>query len=244
MVVMDVLGVRLGFGFSAGLFDYLLNYGKSTQPLLMLPVGLLYAAVYYVAFRWVISRLNLPTPGREPDEAVAAPVASADGDAAAYLAALGGSANVRTLDACMTRLRVTASDAAAIDEAALKRLGARGIVRPTADTVQVVVGPVADQLAARMRSLLRAGEKAPRTRLDPERLLAALGGDGNIASVDTFSTRLVIAVADPARVDESGLDAAAPRGYARPSAGSIHVLADADDIARNHFARNVASSPR
>ena len=244
MVLMDVLGVRLGFGFSAGLFDYLLNYGKATEPLLMLPVGFLYAAVYYVAFRWVIARFNLPTPGREPDEATAASVASADGDAVAYLAALGGPANVRTLDACMTRLRVTAADPGAIDEAALKRLGARGIVRPTADTVQVVVGPVADQLAAHMRPLLIAGEKASAARLDTERLLAALGGGGNIASIDAFSTRLVFNVADPARVDESGLDAASPRGYARPSASSIHVLAGANDIARTHFARNVASSSR
>ncbi len=72
MVLMDLLGVRLGFGFSAGLFDYLLNYGKATRPLLMVPVGLLYFALYYFAFRFVIARFDLKTPGRESEEAAAA----------------------------------------------------------------------------------------------------------------------------------------------------------------------------
>ena len=72
MVLMDLLGVRLGFGFSAGLFDYLLNYGKATQPLLMLPVGMLYFALYYFAFRFVIARFDLKTPGREAEETATA----------------------------------------------------------------------------------------------------------------------------------------------------------------------------
>ncbi len=77
MVLMDLLGVRLGFGFSAGLFDYVLNYGKATNPLLMLPVGLLYGLVYYVTFRFVIARFSLGTPGREPEDT---PVAVAGAD--------------------------------------------------------------------------------------------------------------------------------------------------------------------
>ena len=55
----------LGFGFSAGLFDYLLNYGLATRPLLLAPVGLAYGAVYYLVFRWCIARFDLQTPGRE-----------------------------------------------------------------------------------------------------------------------------------------------------------------------------------
>ena len=75
MVVMNLLGVQLGFGFSAGLFDYVLNFGMATRPLLLLPVGLVYFGVYYVSFRWCILRFDLKTPGRDAGE-VAAPLAS------------------------------------------------------------------------------------------------------------------------------------------------------------------------
>ena len=70
LVIMDALNVKLGFGFSAGLFDYVLNYGKSTNPILMLPIGGVYAAVYYGLFRFFIARFDLKTIGRE-DEAAA-----------------------------------------------------------------------------------------------------------------------------------------------------------------------------
>lgn len=65
MVLMDLLGIRLGFGFSAGLFDYLLNFNIATRPLWLLPVGLAYAALYYAMFRYFIIRFDLPTPGRD-----------------------------------------------------------------------------------------------------------------------------------------------------------------------------------
>lgn len=63
MVIMDALGVKLGFGFSAGLFDYVLNYGLATRPLLLLPVGAAYALIYYVTFSWCIRRFNLANSG-------------------------------------------------------------------------------------------------------------------------------------------------------------------------------------
>ena len=63
--------MRLGFGFSAGLFDYVLNFTQATRPLLLLPIGLVYFALYYGLFRFFIVRLDLKTPGREADEAVA-----------------------------------------------------------------------------------------------------------------------------------------------------------------------------
>jgi PTS system N-acetylglucosamine-specific IIC component len=223
MVLMDVLGVRLGFGFSAGLFDYLLNYGKATQPLLMLPVGLLYFAVYYFAFRFVIRRFDLKTPGREAEE-TAAETSAGSGEGLAFIRALGGAGNVRTLDACMTRLRVSLASAAAVDEAALRRLGARGLVRPTPDTLQVVVGPIADQLAADMRRTLHATPAPGHTTTDPAALLAALGGPGNVLGIEAASTRLLVSLADDGRIDEPGLAACSPRGFVRSAPGRLHVL--------------------
>ncbi len=67
MALMNGLGVKDGFGFSAGLFDYVLNFNIATKPLLIIPIGLAYAAIYYVLFRAVIRRWNLKTPGREDE---------------------------------------------------------------------------------------------------------------------------------------------------------------------------------
>jgi PTS system N-acetylglucosamine-specific IIC component len=242
MVVMDLLGVHLGFGFSAGLFDYVLNYGKATQPLLMLPVGALYFAVYYAAFRFVIARFDLKTPGREADDPVAMPareIAGGAETASAYVSALGGASNVRALDACTTRLRVSVARQEAVDEAALRRLGARGVVRPSADTLQVVVGPIADQLAGDIRR--RLGAKAPTDdgAIDPAALVAALGGAGNVLGVETGALRLLLRIRDDTIVDERALAFAVPRGFSRPGRGSVQALvgAGADALRESVSAR-------
>jgi PTS system N-acetylglucosamine-specific IIC component len=77
LALVNALGIKDGFGFSAGLFDYVLNFGIATKPLLLVLVGLVYAAVYYVSFRFVIRRWNLRTPGREDDDAESAVEADA-----------------------------------------------------------------------------------------------------------------------------------------------------------------------
>ena len=225
MVLMDLLGVRLGFGFSAGLFDYVLNYGKATQPLLMLPVGLLYGLVYYVTFRFVIARFGLSTPGREADEtaSVVAPTGHS-GNVALFIRALGGAGNVRELDACTTRLRVVVASQTAVDDAALKRLGARGIIRPSTDTLQVVVGTCRGP--ARRRDTQGPARRPFRWGhgTDCTALLAALGGAPNLGMIEANSTRLLVGVADDSRVDEAALAKASRRGFARPSTGSVHVI--------------------
>ncbi|MET9951376.1 PTS transporter subunit EIIC [Streptomyces sp. NPDC006339] len=70
MAVTWALGVHAGFTFSAGLIDYGLNWNLATKPWLIIPIGLVFAAVYYVLFRFAITKFNLPTPGREPEEEV------------------------------------------------------------------------------------------------------------------------------------------------------------------------------
>ncbi|WP_327283615.1 MULTISPECIES: PTS transporter subunit EIIC [unclassified Streptomyces] len=71
MALTWALGMKDGFGFSAGAVDYLLNLGKATNPLGLAVVGLCFAALYYVIFRVAISKFNIPTPGRESDEELA-----------------------------------------------------------------------------------------------------------------------------------------------------------------------------
>ncbi|MFE9254785.1 PTS transporter subunit EIIC [Streptomyces sp. NPDC006879] len=71
MAVTWALGVHAGFTFSAGLIDFSLGWSNATKPWLIIPVGLVFAALYYVVFRFAIVKFNLPTPGRETDEEIA-----------------------------------------------------------------------------------------------------------------------------------------------------------------------------
>ncbi|MFG2953519.1 PTS transporter subunit EIIC [Streptomyces sp. NPDC048291] len=70
MAVTWALGVHAGFTFSAGVIDYILNWNLATKPWLIIPIGLVFGAVYYFVFRFAIVRFNLPTPGREPEEEI------------------------------------------------------------------------------------------------------------------------------------------------------------------------------
>jgi len=70
MAITWALGVHAGFNFSAGAIDYVLNWHLATKPWLIIPIGLVFAAIYYVTFRWAIIRFDLKTPGREPEEEV------------------------------------------------------------------------------------------------------------------------------------------------------------------------------
>jgi PTS system N-acetylglucosamine-specific IIC component len=234
--IMNALGVKLGYGFSAGLFDYMLNYGKATRPLMLLPVGAAYAAIYYGLFRWAIVRFDLPTPGREAPETIpAGPAVAADAKAAAFVAALGGAANLRGIDACATRLRLAVADAQAIDEPRLRQLGARGVLRPSPTAVQVIVGGIADGLAMEMRAALDAAPSAaasaafasPPVAAAPvalsDALLAALGGRGNVGAVSRHGSRLRVVVGDRAQVDEAALGGDV-RAVVWPKPDVVHLL--------------------
>ncbi|WP_367349233.1 N-acetylglucosamine-specific PTS transporter subunit IIBC [Sphingobium yanoikuyae] len=225
MVVMDALGVKLGFGFSAGLFDYLMNYGLATKPLMLIPVGIVYFAVYYATFSWCIRRFNLKTPGREDEPAAAAgdvpSMAGARGPA--MVAALGGKANVRSVDACTTRLRLVLGDSTIADEARLRALGARGIVRLRDGGFQVVLGPIADQVAAEIRSALAGHDPAPIAGTSD---LVALLKRAGVRAVEPRGTRLLVRVDRPAAVDAAALQGAGVKAWVLPAStdGWLHLI--------------------
>ena len=243
MALMDAIGVHLGFGFSAGLFDYVLNYSLSTRPLLLIPVGLGYFALYYGLFRFFIVRFNLKTLGRETDEV--APRAEPGGAAPAYawINALGSASNLRSVEACATRLRLVVADSGRIDERELKALGSHGVLRLADGAVQVVVGPIADQLASQIRDGWRQiggsatgtaaaapaatpAAAAPSAPADAAKLAAALralGGRNNIVNLQLVASRLCVAVRDPAAVDEPAL-LQSVRAVARPAPGTLHLV--------------------
>jgi N-acetylglucosamine PTS system EIICBA or EIICB component len=225
MMLMNLFGVHLGFSFSAGLFDYVLNFTHAQRPLLLIPIGIAYFALYYGVFRVCIVRLNLPTPGREAEDILqtAAPGVGARGRS--FVTALGGAANLTEVSACTTRLRLSLLDNRAIDEPALKQLGSRGLLRSSTTGLQVVLGPIADQVAGEIRDAMRGGaplQTAPAP--DAQGMLAALGGRRNVSEVECFAGRVLMRISDSKAVDERALQALGVRGIARPSAGSLQVL--------------------
>ncbi|MGH7025868.1 N-acetylglucosamine-specific PTS transporter subunit IIBC [Brevundimonas sp.] len=235
MVVMDLLGSRLGFTFSAGLFDYVLNYGRSSRPWVLLPVGLVYAGLYYGLFRVAISVFNLKTPGREDEPAATSQTSDVAGDRAeGFVAALGGAGNLISVAACTTRLRLEIRSREAVDEAALKRLGARGVIAPGPNQLQVVLGPIADAVADEIRAHVGADGAAktspsapPSAGADgnlPAGLMAALGGADNVEDVSRKAGRLCVRLAGDADVDTAALSALLPRGFVRTGERTLQLL--------------------
>ncbi|MCR5321497.1 MAG: N-acetylglucosamine-specific PTS transporter subunit IIBC [Lachnospiraceae bacterium] len=146
--ICALLPVRLGFNFSAGLVDYVLSFKApmALNPLMMLPIGVIYGGVYYVVFRFVITKFNLKTPGREDDdEESEGKIELANNDftaiAAQVLKGLGGKDNIKEVDYCATRIRAEINDYTQVDEKEVKKAGVAGVIRPSKTTVQVVVGP-------------------------------------------------------------------------------------------------------
>ncbi|OAB47300.1 PTS transporter subunit EIIC [Paenibacillus antarcticus] len=152
------MGMKLGFGFSAGFLDYAINYQLATKPLLLIPIGLVTAVVYYVVFRFLIVKFNLKTPGREDEvvelEGSASGAISGDSRAAKILSQLGGSSNIESVDACITRLRLIVKDEKAVSDAGLKQLGAAGVMRLGKGAVQVVFGPQSETIKDEINEIL------------------------------------------------------------------------------------------
>lgn len=159
MGITAALGIKSGFGFSAGFIDYALNYGISTKPLLLLLVGVIFAVLYYFVFVFFIKKLNLPTPGRADDEESAALTGLGNSDlavkAAEILEAIGTKSNIDAIDACVTRIRLTVKDPSKLNESRLKQLGATGIMKMGSKNFQIVVGTVADPLVSHIKNIMK-----------------------------------------------------------------------------------------
>jgi PTS system N-acetylglucosamine-specific IIC component len=107
----------------------------------------------------------------------------------------------------------------------LKRLGVRGLVKPSANALQVVIGTNADQVAGEIKAALKARAAVTSTATPiVTSLLAALGGRSNVRTVESVSTRLRINIVDASAVDESKIASLGVRGVAVPSPGWVHVI--------------------
>ncbi|HBS6849758.1 TPA: PTS N-acetyl glucosamine transporter subunit IIABC [Klebsiella pneumoniae] len=182
LFIATALGIHAGFSFSAGAIDYVLMYSlpaASKNVWMLLVMGVVFFFVYLLLFSAVIRMFNLKTPGRE-DKAADVVTEEANSNteegltqlATSYIAAVGGTDNLKAIDACITRLRLTVGDSAKVNDAACKRLGASGVVKLNKQTIQVIVGAKAESIGDEMKKVVTRGPVAA----------AAAAPAGNVAT--------------------------------------------------------------
>ncbi len=253
LAICNYLGIHLGFGFSAGLIDFCLNFNApaARHSAWLIPMIVIYFAIYTSLFYVVIKAMNLPTPGRDgqdygnSEDEGAAQVKDQDIHTLSInvLAALGGKDNLTDIAACITRLRLGVVDKTIVDEARLKELGAKGVVHLGEKNMQVIMGPLADPIATEMKSLdsnahLQAVYEAKVTgdvaskkvagKDDMETLafnvLEALGGKENLTDIAACITRLRLGVVDKSLVDETRLKALGSKGIVHLGKQNMQVI--------------------
>jgi len=159
--VCALLPVRAGFNFSAGFVDWFLSFKApmAKNPLWLLLIGLIFAVIYYVVFRFVITHWNLKTPGREDDEDDEVNVKLSNNNytevASIILKGVGGKENVTSIDNCVTRLRLTIKDQAVVNEKVIKSAGVAGVIRPGKTSLQVIVGTQVQFVADEFKKLCK-----------------------------------------------------------------------------------------
>ncbi|MCB2298693.1 N-acetylglucosamine-specific PTS transporter subunit IIBC [Clostridium tagluense] len=156
------LPVRAGFNFSAGFVDWFLSFKApmAQNPILLIPIGLAFAVIYYITFRFAITKFNLKTPGREEDDKDAEMnVKLANNDftqiASIILEGVGGKENVVSIDNCVTRLRLEIKDQVNVNEKIIKSSGAMGVMRPGKTSLQVIVGTKVQFVADEFKKLCK-----------------------------------------------------------------------------------------
>jgi PTS system glucose-specific IIC component len=245
------LGIRHSTTFSHGLIDYIVLFPNSERGWWFLWLGPAWALMYYGLFRTLIVKRDLKTPGRELEDVTAPAVEGpagpgGDGMAPGLVAAFGGPGNIKNLDACITRLRVELNDVSRASPAALKALGASGVMQ-VGNGMQAIFGTRSENLKTAMEEYMRAGGTgvtvppvaAPRggtptvVRVEPtaaDRVRAAaiaeaLGGYDNIVQLEPVAlTRIRVEVRDASRVRTAALEKATD-GVLSVSDRVLHIVA-------------------
>ena len=146
-----LLDIHHGYGFSAGFIDYVINYKLAKNPLLILPLGLVFGFIYFVVSYYIIKifKYQIFTTDNNDKESC-----ETSNEAEAFIKALGGRENIVSTDACITRLRMQVKDSSNLDDEAFIRLGAKGVIKPNDTTIQVVLGTRAEGVAESIKGVL------------------------------------------------------------------------------------------
>ena len=207
-----LLNITVGLTFSGGFLDLfmfgILQGNDKTSWLLIIPLGIAFFAVYYLLFTFLIKKFNFATPGREEGDAetklytkadynarkegeksASATGSAGDDERSVQIAAgLGGAANIRDVDCCATRLRVTVHDGALVNEGQLKATGAAGVIK-RGEGVQVVYGPQVNVIKTELEAYLAAlpaaapAEAEPAAPAEPEQAAAPAAPREPVATI-------------------------------------------------------------
>ncbi|MDH1085176.1 N-acetylglucosamine-specific PTS transporter subunit IIBC [Pantoea brenneri] len=226
-----------GFGFSAGLVDMVLSTRNplATHWYMLIPQGLVFFVIYYVVFRFTIKKFNLMTPGRElavaGDESDGYDVnvdKTDNGESATetlarrYIGAVGGSDNLTSIDACITRLRLNVNDSAQVNEGVAKRLGASGVIRLNKQSVQIIVGTQAEGIASAMKKVLTKGPVAATSSN------AAAPEAVKPQAVLNSESRVIATLLAPVSGDVVALDAVPDEAFASKAVGDGLAIKPSD----------------
>ena len=161
LTIAALLHTTAGFNFSAGLIDFILasKTPMANNPWLLIVLGVVMFAVYFLVFDFLIKKFNFTTPGREDDESTEGDanmtVKASDFNIPLLIEGLGGKDNIEATDHCATRLRLTLADTSKVDEAKIKSTGAVATRILNQKNVQVIIGTevqfVHDALAAQVK---------------------------------------------------------------------------------------------
>ena len=157
--IADILNISIGNTFSGGLIDFtlfgVLQGNAKTNWVYVLIVGAIWAALYYFTFRFLITKFNIMTPGREPEgeEVKVVTKDNMNETATQVLEALGGKDNLDDVDACITRLRVAVKDVSKVDKDKIKSLGATAVLEVKGG-VQAIFGAKADPLKQKINEII------------------------------------------------------------------------------------------
>ncbi|RYL94469.1 glucose PTS transporter subunit IIA [Sporolactobacillus sp. THM19-2] len=171
-LITNLLGIKLGFSFSAGAIDFMLNFTQGTRAWELIPIGLVFFLIYFVIFYWAIKKFDIKTPGRGDESlfAFSGPGTVSDQaeidskrntvqDKYQFMAekifdGIGGDRNLDQIDYCTTRLRLKLNDTSQVDEQAIKRAGVRGVFRIDKRNLQIIIGTEVEFVADALKKMI------------------------------------------------------------------------------------------
>jgi len=143
LATAQFMDIHHGFGFSAGLFDYIINYKLAQNPTLIIPLGMLFALIYFIVSYYTIKLLRLNIFIEEKSSKKV----KVSSQTKAFIEALGGKDNIISTNACITRLRMEVKSSKNLKDEPFFKLGAKGVIKPNDHTIQIILGAKAEQVA-------------------------------------------------------------------------------------------------
>jgi PTS system N-acetylglucosamine-specific IIC component len=150
LATAQLFNIHAGFGFSAGFIDYLINYKLAQKPLLLLPLGVVFGLLYFFSSYYLIKFFKLDIFAEATQERTT----QATNEALTFIEALGGKENIIQTDACITRLRMSVQDSRTLLDEPFLALGAKGVIRPDNQSIQIILGTKAESVAEAIKEAL------------------------------------------------------------------------------------------